>query len=366
MDGIGFRSRRNWLQFYRSRLRGLPGLGLVLGESAVMNEKTKDDYRKLAAHFYEQRLKGEQPSPKRITDALSACAHEYRPAYWRRLRNALEFDQRDKKFFDAADRIKFTRNKMTTTVDGTGIVNANDRGPTAPKQRRAKTISDEDMSTLKLAAHRSKSGSDVLAALNIAEYLGVRPAEMLSLRIDVDNGLAHVTGVKKSGKGDRGADRTIRLTVGRTSMRMLASIVEQLQASEKERPGVIHRVQSRLDRLTKRLWPRRAARPTLYSLRHKMGARLKASGADRRAIAYIMGHQSTKSVDVYGDRRSAKRSGGLSLQVGEQEAQAFQGRENHTAHPGAAVAPAAPVQQEETSEPSAPYTPSSEPASPGM
>lgn len=327
-----------------------------------MEEATKKAYRKLAENFYEKRLGGETVTPKKITDALSACAHEYRPAYWRRLRNALELDQREKGFDKAVERIKYTRNPMTTIAGGKGIIHPLDRGPTAPKQRRAKTVSDDDMSTLKLAAHRSKGGSDVLAALNIAERLGVRPAEMLSLRIDPESGLAHVTGVKKSGKGDRGADRTLRLSGGRTTTLMLQGLVEQLQASEKERPGVIHRVQSRLDRLTKRLWPRRKARPTLYSLRHRMGSQLKASGADRKAIAYIMGHQSTQSVEVYGDRRSAKRSGGLSVQVGEQEAEAFQGRENHRAPHAArsaAVAPSAPVEQEVSGIESVPFTPTS-------
>lgn len=52
----------------------------------MATEKTKAEYRRLAAHFYEKRLGDEPPSPKRITDALAGCAHEYRPAYWRRLR----------------------------------------------------------------------------------------------------------------------------------------------------------------------------------------------------------------------------------------------------------------------------------------
>lgn len=317
-----------------------------------MEEATKKAYRKLAENFYEKRLEGEPPSPKRITDALAACAHEYRPAYWRRLRNALELDQREKGYDKAAERIAATRNPMTTVAGGQGIIDPTVRGPTAPKQRRAKTINSDDMGALKLAAHRAKGGDDVLAALNIGEQLGVRPAEMLSLRVDVDMGVVHVTGVKKSDKSNRGADRTLRLSRGRMTRQMLADAVATLQASERERPGVIHRVQTRLDRITKGLWPRRAARPTLYSLRHRMGSQLKAAGADRKAIAYVMGHQSTQSAEVYGDRRSAKRSGGLSLQVGEQEAQAFTGRENHRAphalheSPAAAVAPAAQVKQD--------------------
>ncbi len=58
-----------------------------------MREKTKADYRKLAEHFYATRLPGQTPSPKRIADALAACATDYRPAYWVKLRGGTGFDQ---------------------------------------------------------------------------------------------------------------------------------------------------------------------------------------------------------------------------------------------------------------------------------
>lgn len=321
-------------------------------------EKTKAEYRKLAAHFYKKRLGDETPTPKRIADALKACAGEYRPAYWRRLRCALALDQQEKGFDKAAERIRATDNPRT--VDPRGDVYCrHTRLPVPPKQRRVKSISDDDMARLRLAAWRQgKKGAEVLAALRLAEELGVRPAEMLGLQVDQERGAVHVTGVKKTGQ--RGADRTLKPTITEPwAMAMLAEAVEALQAAEREKPGVIHRVQSRLDRLTRQLWPRRQARPTLYSLRHQVGSALKASGASRAAIAYVMGHQSTKSVEVYGDRRSAKRSGGLAIQAGDREAAAFEGRENHRA-PHAprsersereAAAPAEPRPQDHGPEP---------------
>lgn len=337
----------------------------------MATEKTKQEYRKLAAHFYEKRLGDEPPSPKRITDALKACAGEYRPAYWRRLRNALELDQREKGYKDAAERIKGTINPMTT--DEHGPLDKGLRGAVPPKQRRVKSISAEDLGRLKLAARKLKGGQEVLAALALAEELGVRPVEMLSLNVDQERGEVHVTGAKKSGQ--RGADRTLRPTITEPwAMARLAQAAETLQAAEGKRPGVIHRVQSRLDRLTRQLWPRRQARPTLYTLRHQVGSGLKASGADRTAIAYVMGHQSTKSVEVYGDRRAGKRSGGLAIQAGDRESSAFEGRENHNA-PHAAPqersacgpenpTPLTPVQQEGSQPP--PSATSSGPNGPGM
>lgn len=299
-------------------------------------EKTKADYRKLAANFYEKRLGGEQPTPKKITDALEACAHEYRPGYWRRLRNALEFDQRDKSFDKAAERIAGTRNPMTTVVGGKGIADPAMRGPTAPKQRRVKSISESDVTRLKneiLERGMATEGKEqrrhweTLSAVLLAEQLGVRPAEMPGLRVDQEKGVVHVTGAKKS-DGLRGADRVLSLPDNSDTRRLIAKSAEYLEGVG---PEGMHRIQSRLDRLSRQLWPRRQSRPSLYTFRHQMGGNLKAMGLNRRAVAYIMGHQSTKSVEVYGDRR--KSSGGIGIKITGQEAGRFQGRENHTAAP---------------------------------
>ena len=43
---------------------------------------------------------------------------------------------------------------------------------------------------------------------------------------------------------------------------------------------------------------------TMKSFRHQLGSNLKASGESDEAIAYMMGHQSTESISVYGNRRS--------------------------------------------------------------
>lgn len=324
--------------------------------------KTAQEYRRLAEHFYKQRLSDEPPSPKRITDALVACAGEYRPAYWRRLRCALALDQQEKGYKQAAERIKGTINPMTT--DAHGPLDKGLRGVVPAKQRRAKSITPEDAQRLsdEVAARISAAEGtekirwqELMAALYIAGQLGVRPSEMSSLRFDQAAGTVHVTGAKKS--GERGADRVLRMPSGaEATWRSLAAAAKLLRGMDNQG---MHRIQSRLERFTRKLWPRRAVRPTLYTFRHKMGSALKASGVSRAAIAYVMGHQSTKSVEVYGDRRAAKRSGGLTVQVGEQEAQAFEGRENHT-QPHEPRLPAAPAVQQEGSDPPPP-APSSGP-----
>ena len=102
-------------------------IGQLCGWEGHMNESTKASYRKLAGNFYRSRLAGQIPTPKLITDGLIAAAPHYRPAYWRRLRNALEFDQRERGYPEAAERIRRTVNPVTK--QGSQL-------PVKPKQRR--------------------------------------------------------------------------------------------------------------------------------------------------------------------------------------------------------------------------------------
>lgn len=252
-----------------------------------MQEKTKAAYRKLAEHFYVTRLPGQTPSPKRISDALAACATAYRPPYWLKLRGALAFDQEEKGYLEAAERLRQARNPVREK----GL-------PIKPKPPRAKTIAIEDEEKL-LAALNELDDAPAVAALYIAKFTGVRPAEMLNLCIR--DGRLVVTGAKKSHGGQRGADREILIAPG--FMGMMPAFLEGLRSKGDES---IAPIQHRLRNTCKALWPRRKALPTLYTWRHQMGSNLRAAGYDRTEIAYIMGHQSTKSVDQYGDKRTAK------------------------------------------------------------
>lgn len=294
-----------------------------------LSERTVTDYKKLAANFYSKRLGGEAPTPKRIADALRQAAGDYRPGSWRKLRNALMYDQIDKGYFEAAQRLKETKNPVTTGKTKT---------PVKPKQKRVKSVSDKDWGMLIKAANELED-KQVAAALLIAHDTGCRPAEMLGIERVGDNQL-HITGAKKTEDGIRGLDRTITLSPEKCEV--VAKAVELLnlkQVGGKDGEGVKpflstfeHRMQSALDRLTRSVWPRKKARPTLYSLRHQMGSDLKASGLSRREIAYLMGHQSTQSVEVYGDRRTARA--GKSPIKPAPDANLSAVRENHTQAPG--------------------------------
>ncbi len=281
-----------------------------------MNEATAASYRKLAEHFYRNRLGGEQPTPKRIADALKACAADYRPAYWRRLRNALAFDQREKGYGDAAARIDATKNPVTRNGASEGV---------KPKQPRAKRVSEADEQ--KLMQHFIKlNDPQVTAALYVAQHTGARPAEMKGIRI-VD-GKVFIPGAKKSHGGSRGADRLIELPP--QTVYAIGKAVRHLQSD-------MGPIQDRIRAAGKKLWPQRKAVPSLYSWRHQLGSELKASGIDRAQVAYVMGHQSTESVDRYGNAKTAR--GGRVLPKPEAGADLSRIRVDHKQPPAAPAGP---------------------------
>lgn len=252
-----------------------------------MNEKTKSGYRKLAEHFYKKRLDGQHPTGKRIADALKECAGEYRPAYWRRLRNALAFDQAEKGYLDAANRINAAKNPVTR--EGSEI-------PVKPKQPRTRRVTEAD--EIKLMGYFvDRDDKEVIAALYIAKHTGARPVEMSSIKV-LAPGRVLIPGAKKSHGGRRGADRVIELPADVAGY--IGKAVSVLQKDD------MTSVQNKLAAAGRKLWPQRKSTPTLYSWRHQMGADLKASGIGRDELAYIMGHQATESADRYGKPRTAR------------------------------------------------------------
>ena len=277
-----------------------------------MTPATQESYRKLAANFYKTRLQGQPHSPKRIADALKSCAGEYRPAYWRRLRNALSFDQREKGYADAAERINAVKNPITKAGD-----------QVKPKQARTRRIKPEDEK--KLLDHLIKTGDrETYSAIQIAKITGARPSEFN--QIFVQGSTIYIEGAKKSHGGTRGADRAIEVSQAEAML---------VDAALKRIPDDIGPIQDKLRAAGKKLWPQRKSVPSLYSWRHQLGSELKASGMDRRVIAYLMGHQSTASVDRYGNPRMA--TGGKVLPKPAEGVELDQIRVKHSDPPSPAV-----------------------------
>lgn len=253
-----------------------------------MQQKTRNEYISIARYFIAERLekRGQKITEKSLRDALIACAPEYRPQYWRRLRRALATYQKVLGYSETAANIRKVVNPVT--ADG-------DISKVKPKQRRIKGVRAADEAAL-LAYFGERKDHQMVAIIKIVAATGIRPAELAGLVVRGTDVV--IEGAKKSHEGMRGADRT-QVFDDQTA--------GELAAQVKLVTGVdVGVMQDRLRAAGMRLWPRRKAVPTLYSWRHQMGSDLKASGMDRRKIAYLMGHQATSSVDVYGNRRTAR------------------------------------------------------------
>lgn len=259
-----------------------------------MNEQTKSEYRKLARHFYKKHGI-EKPTAKTVSDALKECATDYRPDYWRRLRSALSLAAQESGFHKAADKIKATKNPITS--------NPKQRSKIKKKQKRQKSVKKADEAQLFDFLIRKKEMA-VFAAVSLVSHLGCRPAELKNLKF-LHNRFVAISSAKKTKDGNRGLDRMIEIK-DPSIFKSLKECNEMLLNAPYKDP--IRYVQRRLDTLTQRLWPKRKVRPSLYSWRHQIGADLKASGMSRAEVSAIMGHQSTESVDVYGNPRSAQSS----------------------------------------------------------
>lgn len=247
-----------------------------------MNTETQNAYISLASHFYSTRLRGLELTPLNIIGALLRAAPEYRPDYFRRLRNALAFDQAQRGHQHIADEINRTLNPVTVL----GL-------PTKKKQRRQQKLSHEGfellVNTLTQRGLLVESG-----ALLLIFMTGARPSELNGIRIEGDR--VHIPGAKCSHGGLRGADRTLEAeeVVCRSIRHALVAFHSQAKSFDAVRVAIGCVVQE--------IFPAKK-RPSMYTLRHQFGANLKASGFSRVEMAYIMGHQATDSINRYGDKR---------------------------------------------------------------
>jgi integrase len=252
-----------------------------------MNTKTQRAYISLASHFYSTRLAGLELTPLTIIGALLRAAPEYRPDYFRRLRNALAFDQEQRGHKHIAEEINRTLNPVTVL----GLSRK-------CKQRRQQKISVDSFKRLVIAL----AERDLLVesgALLLIFMTGARPCELSGISIDENR--IHIPGAKCSHGGLRGADRTLEAEED-----ICASINNALAALNSKVKS-IDAVRVAINDVVREIFPAKQ-RPSMYTLRHQFGANLKASGLSRVEIAYMMGHQATDSINRYGDKRFGRAS----------------------------------------------------------
>lgn len=111
-----------------------------------------------------------------------------------------------------------------------------------------------------------------------------------------------ITGGKKNAELQRGADRALEV-LDPTVLGLVAKAAKIMSRCLRSDAAI----RDRLRQECRLLWPRRKKKqPTLKSFRHQLGATLKASDETAEGLAYVMGHQSTDSISIYGNRRSGQ------------------------------------------------------------
>ncbi|WP_439503526.1 tyrosine-type recombinase/integrase [Methylophaga sp.] len=256
-----------------------------------MLEKTRLEYQSLANHFLENHFIDSTPTLKTVSKKLIEVAAQYRPAYWRRIKTALALHIEAKGKYEAAAKIRNLINPTTAKSPELKKI----------KQRRVKSVSHEEHQ--KLITHlKSVEDIECLAAVMTVYITGCRPAEITSISL-IGNQSIKIIGAKKI-DGIRGCDRTIRLS--HHNYKILELLLEHIQHDISGKTSDISRIQRRLQRHVKKLWPSRKHHLSLYSYRHQFGSNLKSAEIDKTDMAEMMGHRSINSIQVYGDRRTSQ------------------------------------------------------------
>lgn len=259
----------------------------ISGEMTTMQPDTLKKYQTRARNFYLKHCGSDDPDSAQICAALLACASEYRPNAFSVLKSALLNDQLARGNPDAAIAIRKLVNPVTAP---------DSQIAKKPKLKQIRKVPFEDFKTLYKHLHAG-SHLDEAASLVLAYWLGVRPCEMRT--IIVTGNLVHICGGKKSAELHRGADRTLVIEKPRI-LKLIEWAAHRMSKCQRTNTAI----RDRFRRECRSLWSRRKKHPTLKSFRHQIGSILKASGENPETMAYIMRHQSTESISVYGDGRS--------------------------------------------------------------
>lgn len=250
-----------------------------------MNTDTQEAYLSLASNFYATRLNGLELTELNIIGALLRASPDYRPDYFRRLRNALAFDQRKRGQFWIAQEINRTLNPMSVL----GL-------PKKAKRARARKLSDKHFSVL--VSSLANRGLVVEASALLLIYLtGARPCELAGITISDRH--IFIVGAKTSHNGLRGADRKL------DAEKHICSLAKSALKIFKSQQRSLDAIRMSIHGIATELFGKRKT-PSMYTIRHQFGANLKASGMSRIEMAYIMGHQATDSISRYGDKRQGR------------------------------------------------------------
>lgn len=267
-----------------------------------MSRDTHKDYERIYEKFCKEYLpKGvmgnPKITPKNLEDGLKAKARAgCSKNYWYRLKTAIKYMQAGhKSAYDRMDKVKWPSD---------GVNN---------KTKFAKRVKADDFAKfhqfLKDGGHQLEAD-----ALYLVKHTGMRPHELFNSFFQAD-GTLYVEGAKKTADGKRGADRQLSFTDKEVERECKAALKRYVLGAKKKDLNfqtVGPTVQKRISKLTRQCFNRRKSPPTLKSFRHQFGSdvkgMIKRGELSREEAAYMLGHQSTDSMDKYGNVKTASES----------------------------------------------------------
>lgn len=305
-----------------------------------MNSQSEKELKKfkLAKRFYRLHLKDNHFSYRNIINSLHALSLKVRPDVWRTYRNAVSFHANYLEHDDFAARVKDLFNPTTIKADDKRIAGHEAIlpliGMQPKKEKLCKKVTEQDHD--KIIQYLIKNEDPAIRGAVLLAYLtGMRPAEMLEIELIPEQNAIFIKTAKELENGERGLDREHIFSNADYKIIEQANYAVQSEKQRLNRSGVIcdpsrtmKRIQNRLAKITKTLFPNQKYRITLYSYRHQMGSNLKASGFDHVTVAAIMGHRSVDSVDSYGNAKNSTRM--PSLMVSEESKAGVRQREKRT------------------------------------
>lgn len=244
---------------------------------------TVEERLQMARSFNTKHFGKRVPSLDETLYFLKQVAPHYKNNSWRNIRGALATYWWSIGYESQAQIIRQTQNP--------------DSHIHKAKRVKCKNVTHDEFEAMLQTTYRLRNWL-AASTLYIARYFGCRPSEMNSIQ-QIDDQRFLIIGSKK--REDRGIDRKIYIDDPEIAKSMKVAI-------EAVRDVPTRSLQLAIEYVSAKTFPRRKIRPTLYSFRHSLGGTLKASQMNRIFVAYLMGHQSTVSVDVYGDRRSGKKN----------------------------------------------------------
>jgi len=128
------------------------------------------------------------------------------------------------------------------------------------------------------------------------------------LQEDEDGLLLHIIGAKQKEDGTRSMNKEIYINVENNAKYALMGSITTLAGIDTKQVNALKR---RVSRLSKKVFPARKYRPTLYAYRHQMASDLRSKDSNglkaltRKQAAAVMGHQSQASLSQYGHANNA-------------------------------------------------------------